>query len=117
MNTKIRRFNTTVVDITPVIFRWFENDVIAIFPEEVGTNQPHTCMSYMHLGQHGSCNPDYVIANSKPIDFNNVEQSYLYRCLYEELESIGYNLKEYSRYTKHHYDKRKFTLQQLKHLS
>lgn len=43
---------------TKVIFRKFRNgDVIALFPEVAGTSNPSTCMSYMHVGQHGAADP------------------------------------------------------------
>lgn len=94
---------------TKVIFRVFGKDkkhdqinhieygtVIAIFPEEVGNINHHTCMSYMHVGQHGVCSPDgiiYVTRLAKPEE---------YASLKAELESIGYDLdirKKYSYYS------------------
>jgi hypothetical protein len=40
-----------------ILRRWRSapHDLIAVFPDEPGTNSPHTCSSYMHVGQHGSC--------------------------------------------------------------
>lgn len=47
------------IEKTKVIFRIFPKreggDVIAILPQMVGTNDPHTCMSYQIVGEHGSC--------------------------------------------------------------
>lgn len=42
---------------TVVVFRTFldGNDVIAIFPEQKGNG--YNCGSYMHVGQHGECDP------------------------------------------------------------
>lgn len=72
---------------TKVIFRKFKDDkgVIAYFPELPGTNDFNTCLSYMHLGQHGSAS----------IDFSNTLKAYPseYESLKKELESLGYNLK------------------------
>jgi hypothetical protein len=74
---------------TKVIFRTFKDgEVIAIFPEECGTNEYWTCASYVHVGQHGSCDPDAVIQGTK---LSTVEE---YSDLKNELENcIGYNLE------------------------
>lgn len=52
-------------EITPAVFRKFGKSegesVIAIFFEEPDTYEPHTCSSYMHVGQHGGCEPWYLI--------------------------------------------------------
>ncbi len=72
--------------ITRVIFRMFKGEVIAIFPELPGTMDVYTCSSYMHIGQHGACDPYGVIGVSKPAK----EKEYV--GLYQELLSIGYRL-------------------------
>ena len=74
---------------TKVIFRTFKDgEVIAIFPEENGTNAPWTCSSYMHIGQHSSCNPCALIKDTRlstPEEYNDLKN---------ELEKIvGYNLE------------------------
>lgn len=80
---------------TLVIFRWWENDVIAIFPEELGDPDPYTCSSYMHFGQHASCDPDMIVKNSRPA--TEAE----YQDLKKELETqIGYNLKHTGYYSR-----------------
>ena len=74
-----------MMDQTLTIFRKFkEGEIIALFPE---MREPHgLCMSYMHLGQHGSA--DYgIIRITKPATPEE------YSDLKTELESIGYNLK------------------------
>ena len=47
---------------TKVIFRIFPKskggEVIALFPEEPGTNDPRTCLSYVRNGQHGAASVD-----------------------------------------------------------
>lgn len=69
----------------PVIFRKFkdEGDIIAIFPTLPGTNDPSTCLSYQHIGQHGSCMGTLtsVTTLAKPSE---------YQSLLKELRSIGY---------------------------
>lgn len=82
---------------TPVIFRKWKprkefgeegGDVIALFPTELGTNDPYTCSSYEHIGQHGSADPVGVMQNTVPAKPSE------YADLMTELESIGYdNLK------------------------
>lgn len=73
---------------TKVLFRKFKKggDIIAIFPQEPWTNDPHTCISYQHLGQHGQCSPDLlrdITVTAKPEE---------YAPLWRELVSIGYSL-------------------------
>ena len=72
---------------TDVIFRMFKGECIAIFPGECGTINPNTCMSYMHVGQHGACVPSRVIGKSTLATFEE------YRSLYQELFIIGYELR------------------------
>jgi len=74
---------------TKVIFRTFKDgEVIAIFPEDNGTNEHWTCLCYLHLGQHGSCNPCALIKDTRlstPEEYNDLKN---------ELEKIvGYNLE------------------------
>jgi len=75
---------------TKVIFRFWKasDNVIAIFPELCGTNEVHTCQSYEHLGQHGSCNPYMIVDNSR------LAKPEEYADLKAELENhCGYNLE------------------------
>ena len=80
--------------MTPVIFRKFkEGDIIAIFPTMSGTLNQYTCNSYQHIGQHGSCDPTYLIQETKPTKPEEYEE------LFQELINIGYDdLKVYKRY-------------------
>ena len=76
---------------TKVIFRKFYpeegGDVIAIFPELAGTFNPLiTCLSYQHIGQHGSIFIPYDF-----FTFPATEEEYA--PLKQELESLGYNLR------------------------
>lgn len=70
-----------------VIFRKFKNgEIIALFPELPGTNDPETCLSYQQIGQHGSAGVDLCDRTkpAKPEEFASLQA---------ELESIGYRLR------------------------
>lgn len=71
--------------LTPVIFRKYANgQVIALFPADCGTNDPYTCSSYMHVGQHGSADPLGVIEDTVPATPEE------FAALKQELESEPY---------------------------
>ena len=72
-----------------VVFKKFsDGDVIAIFPE-IPYNEytEDTCMSYMHIGQHGECSLSLLheLETAKPEER---------QALMDELESLGYILNE-----------------------
>ena len=74
-------------ETTPVLFRKWkkEGDVIAIFPYDLGNNDPATCSSYQHVGQHGSCDPQHlmgVTTEALPEEYEPLKQ---------ELESAPYH--------------------------
>ena len=81
---------------TKVIFRKFParhgGEVLALFPELPGTNDPHTCLSYQHTGQHGAASAD--IGRTLPLA--TPEE---YAPLKRELESIGYALDVQTRFS------------------
>lgn len=96
-------------DITPVIFRmplkervrdtvtgkmyWHQDGVIALFPAELGTDDPYTCSSYVHVGQHGSADPHYVINKTRaatPVEYADLKREL-------ESEPYGYRLKVYQK--------------------
>lgn len=79
--------------MTPVIFRKFkEGDVIAILPTLLGDYDLATCLSYMHVGQHGACEPDGLV------QITTLARPEEYASLLKELEGIGYSdLKVYKR--------------------
>lgn len=82
---------------TKVIFRVFKTgEVIAIFPEELGNSNYWTCNSYMHVGQHGACDPE-IISTTRPASPKE------YESLKAELENIGYNLDIKKRYSNDSY--------------
>ena len=88
--------------MTKVIFRKFDNgEIIALFPQEPATYDGWECMSYMHVGQHGSADP-FIAKDTKPAT------PYEYAALYNELKSIGYNdLIVCKRFNKNDYKIRK----------
>lgn len=80
--------NATDKEVTKVIFRKFKDgEVIALFPEEPGTNDCNTCDSYMHVGQHGAASV-FLVRGTLPAFFDE------YLPLLRELENqVGYNLE------------------------
>lgn len=96
---------------TPVIFRKWKprrefdeegGDIIALFPTELGTNDPYTSSSYEHVGQHGSADPGEVMKATVPATPTE------YADLKAELEGIGYDdLKIVKRYQYSYLDERK----------
>ena len=79
-----------------------QGDVIAIFPELRGARVDY-CMSYQHIGQHGDCQPDYII------NVSQLASKKEYKPLYDELLSIGYNLQVMKRYSFKMYLNRKLS--------
>jgi len=89
---------------TDVIFRKWrtgDNTIMALFP-----HTPHgrisTVESYEHIGQHGGADYCHCIHMTTPAKENE------YKDLFEELESIGYNLniikkQNYKKYLKSYY--------------
>ena len=74
----------------PVIFRKFNDDgeIIALFPGLLVKEPRGEFMTdYLHLGQHGTADYDYVISQTKPA------KPAEYNELKEELEEIGYDLR------------------------
>ncbi len=82
--------------MTPVIFRKDRKtdggDVFALFPTIPPDIHGYYCMSYQHVGQHGSADFSLCIANSTPATPEE------YAELHAELVRIGYDdLKVYQR--------------------
>lgn len=90
---------------TPVIFRMFQGEVIALFVHEPGTDGPYTCQSYVHAGQHGSADPQVIIDNGRPA------KSAEYKALFEELSNIGFRLKVRFQQSYHDIEVRKSKLE------
>lgn len=85
---------------TEVTFRYFKGELIAIFPAELGTNDPQTCSCYAHVGQHSSCDSAILgigtaaISGAHSTIFSQGTMLAIpgVTDLISELQSIGYNL-------------------------
>ena len=72
---------------TKVIFRMFEGEPIAIFPELPGDYNPRlTCLSYQHIGQHGAASVN-LTDDTRPAKLAE------YAPLMAELTGLGYDLR------------------------
>ena len=80
-------------NITPVIFRKFKDgEIIALFPTLPGDWLMCTCLSYLHVGQHGPADLG-IIRDTSPAAPEE------YKDLLAELVSIGYDdLRVYQKY-------------------
>ena len=86
---------------TVVIFRkWKNNEVIALFPEEMANDHPAFCSSYQHIGQHGVATPQGVINET------SLAKEEEYQELSQELSQLGYNLDIRTKYTHKMFSKR-----------
>lgn len=79
---------------TKVVFKKFKRggDVIALFTQEPGTRDPHTCQIYQHEGQHGDMDMRHksMLTTCLPKEYVNLKA---------ELEAIGYTLVVYQNIT------------------
>lgn len=74
------------------------NDIIAVFPTQLGKNDPRSMSCYSTMGGHGSCVAGYIGAKTRPA---TKEEQYR---MFKELWKIGYrNLKVVSRASAGHY--------------
>jgi hypothetical protein len=82
---------TAGTETTVVIFRkWPASEgggIIALFPYVPGTNDPFTCQSYEHVGQHGSADCRGVVGRTVPATPGE------YAPLRRELESYPYDYR------------------------
>lgn len=76
-------------NFTKVIFRKWKNngDIIALFPEIPGNGHPGTCLSFEHVGQHGTASISLTIAHTTPATERECET------LQRELESAPYRYR------------------------
>lgn len=92
---------------TKVIFRkWKDGEIIALFPEDLGTNSPYTCACYQHTGQHGACDPG-IVSDTKLATPDE------YRDLRHELENLHpepYDLQIIQKVTRRHLETRRAAL-------
>jgi len=97
----------TKKEFTKVIFRKFSNgEIIALFPELPGNNNPSTCLNYMHIGQHGSGLAD--LSNTQRC--TKLESHNLYM---ELVLAVGYSLHVISRISAKMHQKRIAALQKI----
>jgi hypothetical protein len=86
-----------VTPVTPVIFRKmhrpYGGEVIAIFPTDAASYNDYECGCYVHVGQHGTCEPSFIIEHSRAA--TDAERA----DLKAELEGApyGYRFREYNR--------------------
>ena len=76
------------METTKVIFKMLDDEVIAIFPNNIYSEVLYgkkVVDCYMHIGQHSSCD----IKFAEGLEDASEEQ---YKDLKIELETIGYNL-------------------------
>lgn len=74
--------------ITKVVFRFDkEHGVYALFPYNPYDYAGNLVDSYAHVGQHSGADYDHCIRTTRPATEDE------YKDLFQELESIGYNLK------------------------
>ncbi len=84
-------------EVTEVMFRKDNatEEIVALFPYVVEFHWL-SCLSYAHIGQHSTATMNYRY-DSKPAKPEE------YKDLFNELESIGYNLKVISRFNRRKY--------------
>ena len=83
-----------------VIFKKEGGSVVAFFPEEPGTNDPFTCASYAHIGQHASASVHYAKGLKPARGLETLE-------LLAELIRLGYDdLTTASKFTQRDLDTR-----------
>lgn len=74
--------------VTVIFRKWRDTkEILAIFPYEAGTGETGSCMSYVHVGQHGSADYGHCMTLTKPAAPEE------YAELQKELEGLGYELK------------------------
>lgn len=84
--------------ITKVVFRvdttkFHRGTVYALFPEIIENDKGY-CSSYTHVGQHSAADYHGCIKTSIPAKESE------YKPLFDELTSIGYNLRIIKKYIK-----------------
>ena len=87
---------------TIVLFRVQNDEVFALFPElAASSTMMNLCVSYQHIGQHGTADMDCAISRSKPATKAQ------YQSLESELTSLGYELEIRKRTPRSAYETRK----------
>lgn len=94
MSSDYARDAARLIEFTPVLFRKIVGgDVLAVFPTDASDMDAFLCGCYAHVGQHGSCDPAFIIQTSRPA------RPAEYADLKAELEGAPYHyrLRVYSR--------------------
>ena len=96
---------------TKVVFRHLSGaqGLIAIMPEVNGDMDPATCMSYMHIGQHSSCDPLLLLSKS------TLAQPEEYVRLMAELTAAGYIVKPIQKMTYAMFQKRQAAIRRIRY--
>ena len=91
--------HTDLTTTRVVLRRWKiePHTVIALLVDDPGTNDPHTCMMYEHVGQHGAGCPSSVVGNSMPIHKLDCPSASDARALMSEMRGLGYTLRVLSK--------------------
>ena len=72
--------------MTRVVFRrYFDEQIIALFPDVPWSERLGEVASYMHIGQHGAADYRHVVATTKPATKKESAG------LLNELRQVGYN--------------------------
>ena len=75
-----------LTDYDVVVFRYWRDDILALFPYITVDPIAETSMSYKHIGQHGAANYEGMLKDSRPATAEE------YADLQSELESMDYLL-------------------------
>jgi len=76
---------------TPVLFRYDDGEVVAVFPTNPADDAGHLVTCYAHIGQHSGCSRRWY-QQTRPARADE------YAGLLKELIGIGYQLKIYKRW-------------------
>lgn len=80
--------NIINMETTKVVFKMLQDEVIAIFPDNIYNKQLYgktMVDSYMHIGQHSACSVELLD------DLQDASEEQ-YKDLKNELQTIGYKL-------------------------
>jgi hypothetical protein len=83
-----------------VLFRWWGEGVIALFPDIPATIHGEYCLSYARVGQHAAADSHAVVNHSRPATPPE------YAALADELTRLGYCLMVLRRVSWRHHQRR-----------
>lgn len=84
-----------------VVFRMFDGQVVALFPELPANNTDNLCQSYTLAGGFGAEEPESFIENSEPAHPRD------YTLVKGVLKQLGYTAEVLSEITEEHHEERK----------